>query len=127
MEKLLQRLSLILSYVKEIIRDRRGILIRDVLCPEQLCKLWERRYMAIRKADEPVHRRSRQGAHEQLSSHRIGAPNQHHLCMESHEVGLRILCTSEGHLRPYEGGWYRDIHNFLRERLGNSLGGVTGS
>ena len=74
-EELLQRLSLILSYVKEIIRDRWGSPIRDVLRPEQLCKLWERRHMAIREADEPVHRCSYQGAHEQLASHRIGAPN----------------------------------------------------
>ena len=33
-EEFLQRVSLILSYVKEIIRDRWGSLIRNVLCPE---------------------------------------------------------------------------------------------
>jgi len=52
--------------------------------------------MAIRDADEPVRCCSHQGAHEQLPSHRIGTPNQHHLRMESREMGLRVLCTSEG-------------------------------
>ena len=67
-EELLQRLSLILPYIKEIIRDGRGSPICDVLFPEQLCKLWERRYMAIEEADEPVHCYSRQSGHEQLLS-----------------------------------------------------------
>ena len=72
--------------------------------------------MAIREADEPVHRCSCQGAHEQLASHRIGPTKQHHLCMKSCEVSLRVLCPSEGHLEPYECGWYHNIHDFLRER-----------
>ena len=71
--------------------------------------------MAIREVDEPVHRCSHQGAHEQLPSHRIGAPNHHHLRMESREMGLRVLRTSEGNLGPYKRGWYYGIHYFLRE------------
>ena len=115
-EELLRCLSLILSYVKEIIRDGRGSLIRDVLCSEQLCELRKRRYMAIREADEPVHCCSRQGAHEQLASYRIRAPHQHHLRVESRKMSLRVSCTSEGHLGSYERCWYCSFHDFLREQ-----------
>jgi len=40
-EEFFQGLSLILSYVKEIVRDRWGSRIRDVLLPEQLGQLHE--------------------------------------------------------------------------------------
>ena len=128
-EEFLQRLSLILSYVKEIIRDRWGSPIRDVLCPEQFCKLWELRHMAIKEADEPVNRCSHQGAHEQLASHRIGGPNQHHLHMKSREMGLRVLRTSEGNFGPYKCGWYGITASMISCENGirNSLGGVAGS
>ena len=121
-KELLQGLPLILSYVKEIIRDGWGCLIRDVLCSEQLGELWERRHVAIREVDEPIHRCSHQSAHEQFASHRVKAPNQHHLCMESHEMGLRVLCTCEGNFGPYKRGWYHDIHDLLRERHQKLLG-----
>ena len=71
--------------------------------------------MAIKEADELVHGRSCQSAHEQLAPHRIGAPNQHHLCMESRKVGLRVFHPGEGHLGPYEHGWYHCIHDLWRE------------
>ena len=74
-KELIQGLPLILSYVKEIIREGWGRPIRDVLCSEQLGELWERRHVTIREADEPIHRCSHQSAHERLAFHRIGVPN----------------------------------------------------
>ena len=49
-EEFFQGLSLILSYVKKIVRDRWESPVRDVLLPKQLGQLRERRYMAIREA-----------------------------------------------------------------------------
>ena len=83
--------------------------------------------MAIREADEPVHRCSFQSAHEQLALHCIGAPNQHHLCMEGRKVGLRVFHPGEGHLGPYQRGWYHCITISGENGVGNSLGGVLGS
>ena len=53
-KELLQGLSLILSYVEKIVRDRWGSLIGYVLLPEQRRKLRERRHVPIREADEPI-------------------------------------------------------------------------
>ena len=72
--------------------------------------------MAIWEADEPIHRRSYQGAHEQLASHRVRAPNQHHLGMEGREVSLWVLCTREGGFRAHERSWYHNVHYRLRKR-----------
>jgi len=115
-EELLQGLSLILPYVKKIVKDGRGSPIRDVMFSKQLSELWERRHVATREADEPIHRGSHQCAHEQLASHRVRAPNQHHLRMESREMSLWVLHTGEGDFGPYERGWYHDIHDRLLER-----------
>jgi len=71
--------------------------------------------MAIREADEPIHRRSQQSAHEQLASHRVSTPNQHHLCIEGREVSLWVLYTREGGFGPHERGWYHGVHDRLRE------------
>ena len=90
--------------------------LKQELTALKLGELWERHYVAIREADEPIHRYSHQSGHEQFASHRFGAPNQHHLCMQSREMGLWVLCTSEGNFGPYEHGRYHGIHDFLRER-----------
>jgi len=89
--------------------------IRDVLLSEQLRQLRERRYMAIREADEPIHHRSHQSAHEQLALYSVRTPNQHHLRMEGREVSLWVLYTREGGFRPHERGWYHGVHDRLRK------------
>jgi len=53
-EELLQGLSLILSYVEKIIRDRWGSPISYVLLPEQRRTLHERCHVPIRETDEPI-------------------------------------------------------------------------
>ena len=98
------------------LRDTPTLNKLKILCSEQLSKLWERRHVAIREADEPIHRCSHQGVHEQLASHRVGAPNQHHLHMESREMGLWVLRTNEANFGPYGRDWYHGIHDLLRER-----------
>jgi len=92
-----------------------GEPIQDVLLFEQLRKLRERRHMAIREANEPIHRFAYQRAHEQLALHRVGAPNQHHLRMEGREMSLRVLYTCEDGFGPHERGWYNGVHERLRE------------
>ena len=126
-EELLQRLSLILFYIKKVIGYWRGGLIRDVLCPEQLCELRERCYVAIREADEPVHGRSYQSAHEQLTPLRIGALNQHHLCMESRKVGLWSSTLVKVTLGPTSVAGITASMISSENGVGNSLGGVSGS
>ena len=115
-KELLQGLSLILPYVKKIVRNGRGSPIRDVLFSEQLNELWERRHVAFKETDEPIHRCSHQSAHEQLASHHVRAPNQHHLRMESRQMSLWVLHTGKSDFGPYERGWYHCIHDLLRER-----------
>ena len=83
--------------------------------------------MAIREADEPVHGHSCQSAHEQLTPHRIRAPNQHHLCIESRKVSLRVFHRGEGHLGPTSVAGITASTISAENGVGNSLGGVSGS
>ena len=53
-EELFQGLSMILSYIKKIVRDWQGSPIDDVLIPEQRRKLRKRRYMFVREDDKLV-------------------------------------------------------------------------
>jgi len=114
-EELFQGLSMILSYIKKIVRNERGSPICNVLLSEQLRKLRERRHVAIREVDEQIHRCAHQRAHEQLALYRVRAPNQHHLRMEGREMRLWVLYTCEGGFGPHERDWYHGIHDRLRE------------
>ncbi len=114
--KLLQRLTLVMSYIEEIVRFGWGSAIRDVLLPEQFRQLCERRHVAIRDADEPIHCRPYQRAHEQLTPYCIKTTNQHHLRVESCKMGPRT----------YVAGITTSIIT-SEKGMGNSLGGVTHS
>jgi len=126
-EELLQGFSLILSYVEKIVRNGWGSPICNVLLSEQLKKLHKRRHVAIKEADEPIHRCAYQHAHEQLASHHVRAPNQHHLRMEGREMSLWVLYTCECGFGPHECGRYHGVHDRLREWHWEMLGGVVGS
>jgi len=83
--------------------------------------------MAIREDDEPVHRCSRQGAHEQLASHPIGAPNQHYLRVESREMGLQVPVPVKVTLGPTSMAGITTSMISCENGVGNSLGGGAGS
>ena len=91
---------------------------------KKLRKLRERRYVAIREADEPIHHRAHQRAHEQLALHRIRSPNQHHLCMEGREVSLWVLHPLKVALGPTNVAGSTTSIIACKNGIGKSLGGV---
>jgi len=116
-QKILQRLTLLLLHAKKIERDWWWGLVNNELFSEQLREMVERGDVAIRKATKPLQSCACERTYEHLAMYGVCSSRNNHMGIERRKVTLGVFYARKNNLGCYVVSWYESIHDSLREWL----------